>query len=257
MYNCPICNQPFELGTKFCSGCGCNLEETFIENPICPTCHRKFPAGSIYCTEDGTKLVSPDKLIPKCIICGTTYSADTKFCPKDGGAVIPEAIRHATLPSLKAKNTAYAKANLGNRFVAYILDGLICMGLSIPALIFYAIGMSRATTNYYDVTDYSHSVIFFLLAILEYLIPLGYTLIKDGIGEGQSLGKRIMHIKVIKIADSSKCTMGTSVLRNLVGNFISCLPIIGWLIEPIMVLATSDRRRIADRVAGTMVVNKN
>ena len=66
MYNCPICNQPFELGTKFCSGCGCNLEETFIENPICPICHRKFPAGSIYCTEDGTKLVSPDK--PKSVI---------------------------------------------------------------------------------------------------------------------------------------------------------------------------------------------
>ena len=43
----------------------CNLEESFIEDPICPVCRKSYPAGSTYCIVDGTKLVSPDKLIPK------------------------------------------------------------------------------------------------------------------------------------------------------------------------------------------------
>ena len=49
--------------------------------------------------------------------------------------------------------------------------------------------------------------------------------------------------------------MGVSVIRNLIGIFIELIPFIGWLIEPIMVVASSDGRRAADRIAGTMVVN--
>lgn len=80
-------------------------------------------------------------------------------------------------------------------------------------------------------------------------------LIKDGIGEGQSFWKKIMRIKVIKVNDLSNCTMGVSVIRNLIGIFIVLIPFVGWLIEPIMVLVSSGGRRVADRIAGTMVVN--
>ena len=49
--------------------------------------------------------------------------------------------------------------------------------------------------------------------------------------------------------------MGVSVIRNLIGIFIVLIPFVGWLIEPIMVLVSSGGRRVADRIAGTMVVN--
>lgn len=255
MYNCPTCNEPFNLGTKFCPKCGCNLEESFIENPVCPICHKSYPAGATFCTADGSKLVSPDKLIPKCVICGTQYPADTRFCPKDGGAVIPEALRYATGTTVHNGTTYSQKADLGNRFVAYLLDALICLGLAIPAIIFYGIGIASATTNYYGSTDYSSSVVFFILAFFAYFIPLVYALIKDGMGDGQSWGKKVMKIKVINVANSSNCTKGTSALRNLIGSLISGIPVVGWLIEPIMVIATADGRRLADKAAGTMVVN--
>lgn len=255
MYNCPKCNEPFDIGTKFCSKCGCNLEKAFIEHPVCPVCHKSYPAGSAFCTADGTKLVSPDKLIPKCVICGTQYSADTKFCPKDGGAVIPEALRYTHRASVQTNTTYPQKADLGNRFVALLLDGLICVGLSIPAIVFYTIGMASVSTSYYGTTDYSNSIPSFFLAFFAYFIPLIYAFVKDGMGEGQSWGKKAMKLKVINIADSSNCSKGTSSLRNLIGSFLGCIPIIGWLIEPIMVLTTADGRRLADKVAGTMVVN--
>lgn len=255
MYNCPTCNTPFELGTKFCPKCGCNLGETFIITPICPTCHKTYPAGSSYCTVDGSKLVSPEKLTPRCVICGTQYSAETKFCPKDGGAVIPEALRYAK-GNIDIHSTTYLnKASLGRRFVASLLDCLICVGLSIPSVIFYIIGIANVTHGYYGSTDYSDSVVFFFLAFLLYIIPLVYTFIKDGLGEGQSWGKKAMNIKVINVSDKSNCTKGTSALRALISWLLNLVPFVGWLIEPIMVIATSDGRRLADKAAGTMVVN--
>jgi len=92
-YKCPKCDAEFLLGTKFCEGCGCNLEVEFIENPICPKCRKTFPTGTVFCSEDGTKLVSPEQMIPKCIKCGKVYNDGTKFCIQDGGKVIPEALR--------------------------------------------------------------------------------------------------------------------------------------------------------------------
>ena len=256
MFNCPNCNSPFELGTKYCPKCGCNLEESFIINPICPICHKTYPTGSSFCSADGAKLVSPEKLTPKCVICGTQYSSETKFCPKDGGAVIPEALRYAKKGNVNTHTSLYLnKASLGSRFVASLLDGLICAGLSIPAIIFYVIGMANVSHSYYGSTDYSGSVFFFFLAFILYIIPLVYIFIKDGLGEGQSWGKKAMEIKVINVSDNSNCTKGTSALRALISWLINLIPFVGWLIEPIMVIATSDGRRLADKAAGTMVVN--
>lgn len=256
MYNCPKCNQPFEAGTKYCTKCGCNLEESFIEDPICPVCRKSYPAGSTYCIVDGTKLVSSDKLIPKCVICNTQYPADTKFCPKDGGAIIPEALRSFAGNSYHNDSNEYiVKSDIGIRFIAAIIDVLIEAGLSVPAIAFYMLGVAGFTTNSLGYPVHRSLPIFFILSFFAYFIPIIYMLIKDGIGEGQSFGKKIMRIKVIKVNDLSNCTMGVSVIRNLIGIFIVLIPFVGWLIEPIMVLVSSDGRRVADRIAGTMVVN--
>lgn len=255
MFDCPKCNTSFESGTKFCPKCGCNLEESFIINPVCPVCHKSYPAGSTFCTIDGAKLVSPEKLIPKCVICGTQYSADTKFCPKDGGAVIPEALRYTTSTHNIKYTGSVEKASLGNRFVASLLDGLVAGALSIPAIIFYCIGLANVTTGYYGDSNYASAAIFFVFAFFLYFIPLIYNFIKDGMGDGQSIGKKAMNIKVINVSDNSSCTKGTSALRALIGGLIGIVPLVGWLIEPIMVIATSDGRRLADKVAGTMVIN--
>lgn len=253
MYKCPKCDEPFEIGIKFCTKCGCNIESLFIENPICPICHEQYSAGTIYCIKDGSKLVSPEKLTPKCVICGTQYPEDIKFCPKDGGVVIPEALRY-TNHLHKTNGVCLQKANLGKRFVANLLDSLITIGLCIPTAIFCVIGV-LCIPDYQD--PGAISVLFFFLAAFAYCIPIIYVFIKDGMGEGQSWGKKAMKIKVVNINDHTNCTKKASALRALVNYALSLIPIIGWLIEPIMVLATSNGRRLADKAAETMVINAN
>lgn len=80
---------------------------------------------------------------------------------------------------------------------------------------------------------------------LLYLPFLGYFLLKDGLGEGQSLAKRIFRIRVIR-RDGQPCGFGRSILRNL----ILVIPLFA-LVDALMVF---KGRRIGDLLGGTLVV---
>jgi uncharacterized RDD family membrane protein YckC/RNA polymerase subunit RPABC4/transcription elongation factor Spt4 len=257
MYNCPRCQNPFEKGTKYCPKCGCNLELEFIINPVCAKCGKHYSDGTKYCEADGSKLTTEEKLIPKCIRCGTVYPVGTKFCPIDGGAVIPEAFRNTqnTISNFSGSGSIYPKAPLGSRFGAYLLDGLFGFLLSIPS-IFLIIGGISSATNYYSGRDAGLGLI--ILGILFSALPIIYGCIKDGLGEGQSWGKKIVGLMVINLDNNTPCTMGKSFLRALISGLIVAVPYLNLLtmwIEPIMVLATDDGRKAADKVANTQVID--
>ena len=243
-YNCPKCSSEFTSGTKFCQTCGCNLELEFLESPTCPKCKTTYPTNTKFCVADGSKLVRPENLIPKCIICNTTYSEEIKFCPHDGGEVKIILTRQYQQPTNQNYsrfkneylNQKYPKASSGNRFLASLLDGLISLGFSIPAIIFFLTGMDKVE-SYYN-SDSAPG--FFFVAFLFYLIPLTYNFIKDGLGQGQSWGKKGLDLMVINLENNSPCDKGKSFVRNLITALVSIIPFIGWLIEPIMVLATND-----------------
>jgi len=258
-YNCPKCSSEFSSGTKFCQTCGCNLELDFLENPICPKCKASYPTNTKFCVTDGSKLVRPEDLIPKCIICNTTYSDDIKFCPRDGGEVKIVLTRQYQQPinqnyspyKNEYSNQKYPKASLGNRFLASLLDGLISLGFSIPAIIFFLAGMDKVKSYNND----SAPGLFFI-AFLFCLIPLVYNFIKDGLGEGQSWGKRGLDLMVVNLDNNTPCDKGKSFFRNFVSALVSIIPFVGWLIEPIMVLATEDGRKLGDKAANTQVIEK-
>jgi len=69
-----------------------------------------------------------------------------------------------------------------------------------------------------------------------------YGLWKDGIRDGQSFGKGMMGLRVVKFSSGQPATIMDSCLRN----FCSCCP-------PLC-LITSGRRRFGDMVAGTIVI---
>lgn len=97
--------------------------------------------------------------------------------------------------------------------------------LSRAAIVIFSL-VAGFTTNSLGYPVHRSLPIFFILSFFAYFIPIIYMLIKDGIGEGQSFGKKIMRIKVIKVNDLSNCTMGVSVIRNLIGIFIVILELI-------------------------------
>lgn len=260
-YNCPKCGSEFKKDTKFCQTCGCNLELEFIENPVCPKCKTSYPTNTKFCVNDGSKLVRPQDLIPKCVLCNTAYSDDIKFCPKDGGEVKIILTRHFSQQHYGqiqsnqkfGTNQKYPKASLGNRFLASLLDGLISLGLSIPAIIFFVLGMAKLDSYY----SKDEAIGLFIIAFLFYLIPLTYNFIKDGLGQGQSLGKKALDIMVVNLDSNTPCNKGKSFFRNFISGLVTLIPFVGWLIEPIMVLATDDGRKLGDKAANTQVIDKN
>jgi len=261
MLNCPKCGTPFEKGTKFCSSCGLNLENEFIFNPVCPKCGKEFSDGTKFCDSEGAKLVSTEKLIPRCIKCGKEYPNDTKFCPDDGGSVVPEAFRQRAniIEQYKNRNYGllYPKASLGNRFLAFLLDGLFGLLLGIPALIFIIAGITSSASYY---SSRSSGVGLIVFGVILLVIPMIYAFIKDGLGEGQSWGKRALGLMVVDLDSNIPCTKGKSWLRYSISFLIVIVPYLNLLtmwIEPIMVLATNDGRKAADLVAKTQVIEKN
>ena len=244
---CPRCGSKSEQGTKYCQTCGYNLEPNYNADLVCPKCKTPYPANTNFCTNDGTKLLPESDSIRRCSICSTIYDDDTKFCPKDGGEVQVQS-------SIFFNSTqAFPKASLGNRFLAALLDGLITTGFSIPAIVFFVKGFYELEA-YYNRAEATEC---FYFAFLFYLFPLIYSLVKDGLGEGQSWGKRALDLMVVSLDDHTPCTKGKSFYRNFISGLLVIVPVFGWIVEPILVLATEDGRKLGDKAANTQVINKN
>ena len=75
-----------------------------------------------------------------------------------------------------------------------------------------------------------------------------YGCFKDGIREGQSIGKGLMNLRVVDYATGNPGTLGQSCVRNCLCSWLDgctcfCVPLI-----------SEDGRRISDHIAGTIVI---
>lgn len=195
-----------------------------------------------------------------CPICKTSYPPDVKFCINDGARlVIAGSSTEQTEPQIhnpferkQQVGQPYYKASAGNRFLAILLDSLIFTGLTIPALVVFLFAFFSAYGNKENL-----AIALCFVGIVLTLIPLAFQMFKDSFGKGQSPGKKAMKLMVIDLDTNMPCTKQKSFLRNVIILLLGLVPVIGSLIEPIMVLATNDGRRLGDRAANTMVIEKS
>lgn len=132
-------------------------------------------------------------------------------------------------------------ASLGERFLALLID-YILIGLYLYSTL--------ALISWFQ-TSTDFTVTIFLIMI--YLPVLLYSFLCETFNHGQSLGKRLMNIRVVK-ADGSTPSIGSYLLR--------------WLLFPIdffftggigilSILLTKNSQRLGDLAAGTMVIKEN
>lgn len=132
-------------------------------------------------------------------------------------------------------------ASLGDRIMARIIDYV-----AIFAYIY-------ATANLFMANIYGHISDAALVAsfIIVYLPVLTYTFLCEFLFHGQTLGKRIMHIRVT-MADGSAPTAGALFLRYVCEIADFAFGGIGI----VFIVCTKHHQRLGDMAAGTIVIRR-
>jgi uncharacterized RDD family membrane protein YckC len=143
----------------------------------------------------------------------------------------------------------YPKAPLGARFVASLVDRFLFL-LPAIALIVAAVVVGESENENVAVAVVC-GVLGGVLAIAAFL----YALLKDGRANGQSIGKKLTNLMVVHLPTNQPCSMGQSAGRAAIMMVLGFIPYVGGLIEPIIVLAAQDGRRLGDKAANTQVIS--
>jgi len=129
---------------------------------------------------------------------------------------------------LDLQSTTVKLAHPGKRFQGQFIDGLIAYILG--AIAFYLL----------------HTIIgkeaSFLVAVI---IALTYFLFSDALPNGQSIGKKLLNIKVVNKETMQPCSLVQSLLRNITFP----LGIFDWVF-----IFFGSHRRLGDFMASTIVV---
>ncbi len=84
----------------------------------------------------------------------------------------------------------------------------------------------------------------------QFLLWLVYYTYFEG-SSGQTLGKKVINIKVVK-SDGSKCEYGSALIRTIL-RIIDNLPFL-YILGIILIAATDKQQRLGDMLANTIVV---
>ena len=131
-------------------------------------------------------------------------------------------------------------ASLGERIVAQIIDNFL--------IICYLVGVSLLITelNFFYITK----VLFFLIAV--YLPAFFYHFLMELFNHGQSVGKMVMRIRVVK-KDGTTPGIGDFFMRWLLQLVDLGFSGVGALV----ILISKNSQRLGDLAAGTMVIQLN
>jgi uncharacterized RDD family membrane protein YckC len=146
----------------------------------------------------------------------------------------------------------FALASIGNRFLACALDHAI----QVFTLVIVVIGFTLIA-NYSSLGEQLSSApkwVKAILIIVVFLISSGYFAFFEWVWNGQTPGKRILKLRVIR-EDGRPVTFWEAAVRNLVRS-VDMMPLPFYSIGLIAVFVSSSDQRVGDMVAGTVVVRE-
>jgi uncharacterized RDD family membrane protein YckC len=139
-------------------------------------------------------------------------------------------------------------AGIGSRFLAAAVDSLVQLVISLAMLV---AGM-LLFAGLFALSSDAGLWVMGIFILLLFLLQFGYYAILEALWNGQTLGKRYMHLRVIK--DSGRpITAYEAVARNLM-RIIDSIP--GYGVGIISMLLSAKNQRLGDYVAGTVVVHE-
>ncbi|MFC6614263.1 RDD family protein [Halopenitus salinus] len=124
-----------------------------------------------------------------------------------------------------------------HRILAFFIDGIL-VGLLWGGVVFVGSALG--------------DIAFLVLALLGAVAILIYVFLLEGL-YGYTPGKYLLGLVVVK-SDGSNCTIGASILRNLLW-IVDSLPTAN-IVAMVLILFTDDNQRVGDLVADTIVVKR-
>lgn len=141
---------------------------------------------------------------------------------------------------------SYQPAGVGDRILASLLDSLFTIAYIVLIAIFT--GLIAAGADAGEESDLTIGAVYMVL-----MLPvMFYNLLMEQFFNGQSLGKKIMKIKVLKL-DGSQPTFGAYLVRWVFR--IVDIMLFNGLVALITVAVSEKAQRLGDMAAGTTVVS--
>lgn len=134
----------------------------------------------------------------------------------------------------------YELGSVGDRIVGSIIDGIIKGAYAIVVMAIFVFGNLRVFSRTY--------IIFIVLLALPFVF---YNLASELLLNGQSVGKKVMGIKVISL--SGEQPSFSQYLNRWLFRLVD-FTLSGYMIGVILVAATERKQRLGDLVAGTVLV---
>lgn len=146
----------------------------------------------------------------------------------------------------------YTIAGVGSRVAAALIDYAICL-LAYAAILLgvTSLGARGLLGGQSRSAAWGAAILYLLL----FGILWGYYVLFEGLGDGQTPGKRIMRLRAVRDGGYS-VTFGTSAVRNLV-RLLDMQPIFTYGVAIASVLLTKRGKRLGDLAAGTIVVRED
>ena len=144
-------------------------------------------------------------------------------------------------------NINFTAASVGERILAYVMDWIvkIAYGIVVYQILFNILHLDEIII---DMDWWSQMAIY----LIFYLPVIFYTLIFETILDGQTIGKRILKIKVVKI-DGYQASLADYVVRWFFR--IVDLNMMTGVVALISIIASDKNQRLGDMTAGTAVIS--
>jgi uncharacterized RDD family membrane protein YckC len=177
--------------------------------------------------------------------------------PGEYNGTQPSAVQ-GTSPSLfidtpEQVELQFSVAGMGSRLIAALLDYIIHAAFLIVEFLLAAL-LSAAVPAFNSAINNAGKWTVAIIIILNFCVLAGYFIILEAYWHGQTPGKKVMKLRVIK--DSGRqITFFESLARNLI-RIVDYMPSL-YFIGAITMLCNKRNKRLGDLAAGTIVVHES
>ena len=152
-----------------------------------------------------------------------------------------------TINTTQNVNINFTAASIGQRILSFGVDSLIQISYAFATLwfVFSVLGLQKVVSSW----DQWSVVAVYIVLLLPVMF---YTIIQESIFEGQTFGKRLLKLKVVKI-DGYQATFGDYLIRWLF-RIIDVFSNSG-LVALVSIIVSNKSQRLGDISAGTAVIS--